>query len=174
MKREQAKQFLPLIQAWAEGRDLQIKLAETERWEDVNPKAFLVFDKDPSEYRIKPPEFPPLPEGEEWHNPFNLTPEQVGYGWRLMLKSEREQLAELYMANSSATVFVSQDWQCSRNPPHKGETEWTESEPNSSFGFFKHYPYRTKLPLPEPAEEMTVGEIEKLLGRKIKIVKERC
>jgi hypothetical protein len=172
MTKEQAKDFLPFIQAWADGKDLQIKFIGTGKWEDINPKAFLVFDKDPSEYRIKPLELPVLPEGEEWHNPFNLTPEQVGYGWRLMLKSEREQLAELYMANSSNTTLTSQDWQCSLNHPREGEIKWTESEPNSSFGFFENYPYRTKLPLPEPAEEMTVGEIEKLLGKKIKIVKE--
>jgi len=34
--------------------------------------------------------FPEPPEGEEWHNPDKLTPEQVGVddGWRLLLVSE--------------------------------------------------------------------------------------
>lgn len=34
------------------------------------------------------PTFPDPPEGEAWHNPHNLTPEQVGEGYRLLLRSE--------------------------------------------------------------------------------------
>jgi len=32
--------------------------------------------------------FPPPPAGHAWHNPDNLTPEQVGDGYRLLLESE--------------------------------------------------------------------------------------
>lgn len=45
-------------------------------------------------YRTKRPvptiEFPPLPKGQQWHNPNNLTPEQVqvDMGWRLLVKDE--------------------------------------------------------------------------------------
>lgn len=32
--------------------------------------------------------FPPPPAGHAWHNPDNLTPEQVSEGYRLLLKNE--------------------------------------------------------------------------------------
>lgn len=32
--------------------------------------------------------FPPPPAGHAWHNPDNLTPEQVGEGYRLLLEHE--------------------------------------------------------------------------------------
>lgn len=34
------------------------------------------------------PTFPDPPEGEVYHNPYNLTPEEVGEGYRLLLRSE--------------------------------------------------------------------------------------
>lgn len=38
----------------------------------------------------RPATFQPLPEGMEWHNPHNLTPEQVGEDWRLLVKGEKK------------------------------------------------------------------------------------
>lgn len=42
------------------------------------------------EIRIKQTPIPDPPDGEKWHNPNNLTAEQIGIdaGWRLLLKSE--------------------------------------------------------------------------------------
>jgi hypothetical protein len=169
MKKEQAKEFLPLIQAWADGKDLQIKFIGTGKWEDINPKAFLVFDKDPSEYRIKPLEFPVPPEGDEWHNPFNLTPEkfEVDKGYRPVTREEIEE------TNNKFPSDEFEYWSMTR-------CRWTGTNPNERF-MLKTYSstlggtLRTKLPLLKRPqyEEMTVGEIEKLLGKKIKIVKEK-
>lgn len=43
---------------------------------------------EPPALFLSVPAFPNPPEGEEWHNPGNLTPEQVGEGYRLLLKGE--------------------------------------------------------------------------------------
>ena len=50
MTRKEVKQFLPIIQAFAEGKDIQLKLFNGE-WEDLENPVFLGNVKD---YRIKP------------------------------------------------------------------------------------------------------------------------
>lgn len=53
MTKENAKDFLPLIQALAEGKTIQWNASGTDvpRWQDqMNPS----FDEEPSEYRVKP------------------------------------------------------------------------------------------------------------------------
>lgn len=49
MKQSEAKDFLPLIKAWAEGKELQIKWGNGWETEDN-----LGFQNPVSEYRIKP------------------------------------------------------------------------------------------------------------------------
>jgi len=49
MKQSEAKDFLPLIKAWAEGKDLQIKWGNG--WETAKN---LSFEEPISHYRIKP------------------------------------------------------------------------------------------------------------------------
>lgn len=41
-------------------------------------------------WRIKPLEFPALPEGQEWHNPEGVIAEEVGADFRLVTKLERK------------------------------------------------------------------------------------
>jgi len=48
-----------------------------ESWDPATSDLFLLI-----------PSFPPSPDGQTWWNPANLTPEQVGEGWRLMLPDE--------------------------------------------------------------------------------------
>lgn len=83
MNRERAAQLLPIITVFAEGKVVQF-FNNSRIWEDLPYPYFT----DHSDYRIKPLEFPPLPEGLEWQNPGGLTLDQVGEGWRLLLKSE--------------------------------------------------------------------------------------
>lgn len=52
MKQSEAKDFLPLIQAWAEGKTLQVKCRISDKWMDVESNVTFAFD--PSSYRIKP------------------------------------------------------------------------------------------------------------------------
>ena len=76
MTREEAKELLPIIQAYAEGKTIQIYDDVEEVWIDINfedPR----FEGIPSYYRIKPePKYRPFKSQEEcWqemqkHHPF--------------------------------------------------------------------------------------------------------
>ena len=72
MTREEAKEMLPIIQAWAEGKNIQF-LSDGE-WHDINQADFTCY---PDKYRIKPePKYRPFKTREEcWnemmkHHPF--------------------------------------------------------------------------------------------------------
>lgn len=72
MTREEAKELLPIIQAWAEGKNIQF-LSDGE-WHDINQADFTCY---PDKYRIKPePKYRPFKIQEEcWeemlkHQPF--------------------------------------------------------------------------------------------------------
>ena len=80
MNREEAKQLLPIIQAYVEGKTIQVKIQTdskgTKGWLDViNPD----FDIIPSCYRIKPePKYRPFKDAEEcWQEMKNHQP----FGW---------------------------------------------------------------------------------------------
>lgn len=53
MNKEQAKQLLPIIQAFADGKTIQIRKHEEERYYDSTNNN-LNFALDYYEYRIKP------------------------------------------------------------------------------------------------------------------------
>ena len=72
MTREEVKELLPIIQAWAEGKNIQF-LSDGE-WHDINQADFTCY---PDKYRIKPePKYRPFRNVEEcWqemqkHQPF--------------------------------------------------------------------------------------------------------
>lgn len=52
MNRKQAKDILPIISAFAEGKTIQYSYRGT--WIDVDPDGAVDFSKNPSRYRIKP------------------------------------------------------------------------------------------------------------------------
>lgn len=83
MTREEAKELLPIIQAFAEGKTLQYRTdEENNEWENIiNPK----FIDLPSNYRIKPePKYRPFRTKEEcWnemlkHQPFGYITDDLG------------------------------------------------------------------------------------------------
>ena len=74
MTREEAKDLLPIIQAWAEGKNIQF-LSDGE-WHDINQADFTCY---PDKYRIKPePKYRPFKSQEDcWqemlkHQPFGV------------------------------------------------------------------------------------------------------
>lgn len=77
MTREEAKKLLPIIQAFAEDKTIQVK-GPDNRWYDYKKKICkLNFNSDPKDYRIKPePKYRPFNNSEEcWeemqkHQPF--------------------------------------------------------------------------------------------------------
>ena len=75
MTREEAKELLPIIKAFAEGKTIQYLI--NCRWEDVDDDTKVYFTDPPSCYRIKPePKYRPFKGQEEcWqemlkHNEF--------------------------------------------------------------------------------------------------------
>nr|DAM87922.1 MAG TPA: hypothetical protein [Caudoviricetes sp.] len=77
MLRQQAKELLPIIQAYAEGKTIQVKASDNLWYEYNGNNNKLKFDSDPQNYRIKPePKYRPFKNKEEcWeemqkHQPF--------------------------------------------------------------------------------------------------------
>lgn len=75
MDRERAKELLPVIQAFAEGKTIQVFISCKDRWEDNNNP---LWDANADKYRIKPePKYRPFKDAEEcWeemqkHQPFS-------------------------------------------------------------------------------------------------------
>ena len=100
MTREEAKDLLPIIQAWAEGKNIQF-LSDGE-WHDINQADFTCY---PDKYRIKPePKYRPFKSQEEClqemlkHHPF---------GW---LKSKMNGrficIGEVYGSDEFETVYI--------------------------------------------------------------------
>lgn len=73
MNRNQAKELLPIIKAFAEGKVIQVK--DNNVWKDVDNNHNCVFLPDSYEYRIKP---------ESKYRPFKGAEEC----WQEMLKHE--------------------------------------------------------------------------------------
>lgn len=75
MTREEVKAWLPIIQAWAEGKTIQYQINPGSRWTDIIND--LYTSNPPSNYRIKPqPQYRPFNNKKEcWnemqkHHPF--------------------------------------------------------------------------------------------------------
>ena len=78
MTREQAKELLPIIQAFAEGKIIQYKNFLDE-WTDIEENEGLSFICPPSDYRIKPQQkYRPFKSQEECRNEMRKHPD---FGW---------------------------------------------------------------------------------------------
>lgn len=77
MTREEAKEWLPIIQAWAEGKTIQYQINQGSRWTDIIND--LCTSNPPSNYRIKPePNYRPFKNAEEcWNEMLKHQP----FGW---------------------------------------------------------------------------------------------
>lgn len=64
MKRQQAKELLPIISAFAEGKRIQYYYGDN--WVDIRPDTAVDFSDNPSNYRIKPePKYRPFKNQNE-------------------------------------------------------------------------------------------------------------
>jgi hypothetical protein len=88
MNKDNAHLYLPLVQALIDGK-LQRNdgTAIYPEWNDAQSLSEAVGIGN---YRVKPLDFAPIPDGAERHNPDNLTPEQVGEGYRLLVTQEAD------------------------------------------------------------------------------------
>ena len=74
MTREEAKEMLPIIQAWADGKIIQVR--EKGRWVEL---CIDDFTRSPDMYRIKPqPKYRPFKSQEECRNEMHKHPD---FGW---------------------------------------------------------------------------------------------
>ena len=106
------------------------------RWEAIRPQ-------EPQAEPPAPMTFGDPPQGYTWHNPKNLTPEQVEVdkGWRLFMKGEAR--------SDGYEDYIVGDWTA-------GDREMIQSgQPLSQI-----VTYRTKAPLPAP--KPTPEELERL------------
>ena len=87
MTREEAKELLPIMQAYAEGKTIQFRVNINNMWEDIICPS---FNKSPSAYRIKPePEYRPFKtKGECWNEMMKHQP----FGWLTSKKTDNNVL----------------------------------------------------------------------------------
>ena len=85
MTREEAKELLPIIKAFAEGKEIQYRNSFNE-WIDIKKNEGLSFIKTPLDYRIKPEsQYRPFKTREEcWnemlkHQPFGWVKDEYKY-----------------------------------------------------------------------------------------------
>ena len=99
MTREESKELLPIIQAFAEGKNIQYK-DDMDRWVDIKNPSFKSF----FEYRIKPePKYRPFKTREEcWEEMMKHQP----FGWVKEISSEM-----LYLINgiSDMSIVIMED-----------------------------------------------------------------
>ena len=76
MTREEAKELLPIIKAWAEGKSIQYQ-TDSKSWSDITKDLYPC--NHPSLYRIKPePKYRPFNDQEEcWNEMMKHQP----FGW---------------------------------------------------------------------------------------------
>ena len=75
MTREEAKELLPIIKAFAEGKQIEVK--RKNEWFGIGDDIY--FSESPSDYRIKPePKYRPFKTQEECWNEMHKHPD---FGW---------------------------------------------------------------------------------------------
>lgn len=100
MNRQQAKELLSIIQAYAEGKSIQYQCSHpTPHWEDISPSESVNFSSHSSRYRIKPePKYRPFANREEcWQEMLKHQP----FGW---VKAYNGQFVITEIRDSKATI----------------------------------------------------------------------
>ena len=103
MNRQQAKDLLPIIQAFADGKTIQYYSTHpTPHWEDVLSNERVDFSKNSSKYRIKPePKYRPFKDAEEcWQEMQKHQP----FGW-VKHKEEKENYHILKITDSRISMI---------------------------------------------------------------------
>lgn len=84
MTREQAKELLPIIQAFAEGKEIEIKTKKGSEWDKLEEDDMQYIDFKKCDLRIKPADRPFKNAYECWnemlkHQPFGWLKAPYGY-----------------------------------------------------------------------------------------------
>ena len=102
MTREEAKELLPIIQAFAEGKAIEIY--NNTEWQDLIIES-IKFDCKPSCYRIKPePRYRPFKTKEEcWNEMLKHQP----FGWlKSKMNGRFSCIGEVYGSDEFETVYI--------------------------------------------------------------------
>ena len=103
MTREAAKELMPIIQAYAEGKDIEMLTADNE-WIKA---PFPIFTLNPRLYRIKPePKYRPFETKEECWNEMHKHPD---FGW--LIRIDTGVFANIKAIFSKEIVFDN-DFEC--------------------------------------------------------------
>lgn len=143
MNRARAAELLPIIQAFAEGREIQYRMHGFTEWS-------IVLDAEwnnRGDYRIKPLEFPLLPEGLEWHNADELTPDLVGADKRLLTKQELDGSFSSDSNEFKVSWWINGKWV-------------TTSKVVFANASFNTYAVPISTPFPEPAKKKVMVPLE--------------
>ena len=105
MTREEAKELLPIIQAWAKGKEIQFK-ACSGKWTDIEENEGLSFVYSSSDYRIKPePKYRPFKNQEEcWQEMHNHS----NFGW--LKRNSTGRYVHISVVSSDNLMFGSKEY----------------------------------------------------------------
>lgn len=101
MTREEAKELLPIIQAWAEGKSIQFQ-TDSGSWSNITKDLYPC--NHPSLYRIKPePRYRPFKTREECWNEMHKHPD---FGWvKVNVTCEYEQIIRICDYRNTELTF---------------------------------------------------------------------
>lgn len=107
MNRQQAKKMLPIIQAFAEGKTIQVKASDGLWYGREGENCELNFNADPQVYRIKSePKYRPFANAEEcWHEMQKHQP----FGW-LKSKTDKNYSFILEVDEDSCHFVGDESW----------------------------------------------------------------
>lgn len=130
MTREKAKELLPIIQAWTEGKKIQFKSC-SGKWIDIKENEGLSFICPPSDYRIKTkPKYRPFKNQEECWKEMHKYPD---FGW-IKNKNTKDycNITNIYKIKSGPTKILIDN------------CEYTLNEAFNSFTFTDGTPFGIK------------------------------
>lgn len=132
MTREEIKELLPIIQAFAEGKQIEVK--RKNEWFGIGDDIY--FSESPSDYRIKPePKYRPFKTQEEcWNEMLKHQP----FGWlKSIRKQEKVHIGRVFEVKDFALITLSIN----------------EGINNSSSYFFNEYTFADGTPFGIKKEE---------------------
>lgn len=132
MTREEAKKKLPIIQAYAEGKEIEMFISNSNRWETAESPGFTMEAKN---YRIKSePKYRPFKTKEEcWNEMLKHQP----FGWVISKRSvSYVNLGSITQHNNNVEITFS---------TNEGEQFSTERLFNN-YTFVDGTPFGSKLP----------------------------
>ena len=135
MTRKEAKELLPIIRAFAEGKTIEIY--NNTEWQDLIIES-IKFDCKPSCYRIKPePKYRPFKTKEECWNEMQ---KHQPFGWLKSKKNGRFHcIGEVYGSDEFETVYIA--------------LSTSESLSRSSDSMFEQYTFYDGTPFGVKVEE---------------------